>query len=291
MVNTAVGKQPVKKSKGMRRSFSDKLISVITYVVYALFAFVCVYPFYYIFINSISANNLSDRGKVILYPMEIHFENYVSVAKIPGLLTAAQVSLARTIIGTILTVIVAAFLGYMFTRDTLWKRKVWYRFVAATMYFNAGVIPWYLTMKTIGLTNNFWGYILPMIALGGYSVSFLARLMRSSLLEVMGQDYIRTARAKGVSGTKVIFGHALKNALIPVITYCGPMLAYIVTGSLVVEQIFAVNGIGRAFVSSITDRDYPMIMGTTIILATLIVVMNLISDILYKIVDPRINLE
>ena len=163
MVNTAVGKQPVKKSKGMRRSFSDKLISVITYVVYALFAFVCVYPFYYIFINSISANNLSDRGKVILYPMEIHFENYVSVAKIPGLLTAAQVSLARTIIGTILTVIVAAFLGYMFTRDTLWKRKVWYRFVAATMYFNAGVIPWYLTMKTIGLTNNFWGYILPMI--------------------------------------------------------------------------------------------------------------------------------
>ena len=90
---------------------------------------------------------------------------------------------------------------------------------------------------------------------------------------------------------KVIFGHALKNSLIPVITYFGPMLAYIVTGSLVVEQIFAVPGIGRAFVSSITNRDYPLIMGTTIVLACLIVIMNLVSDILYKVVDPRITLE
>ena len=111
------------------------------------------------------------------------------------------------------------------------------------------------------------------------------------MLDVLGQDYIRTARAKGVSKRAVLFKHALKNALIPVITYFGPMLAYIVTGSLVVEQIFAVPGIGRQFVSSITNRDYPMIMGTTIILATLIVIMNLVSDIMYKIVDPRINLE
>ncbi len=151
------------RKKKMKRSFSDKLISVITYVVYAVFAFVCIYPFYYIFINSISANNLSERGKVILYPMEIHLKNYVSVAKIPGLLDAAQVSVMRTVVGTILTVLVAAFLGYMFTRETLWKRKFWYRFVAGTMYFNAGVIPWYLTMRTLGLTNNFWGYIFPMI--------------------------------------------------------------------------------------------------------------------------------
>ena len=90
---------------------------------------------------------------------------------------------------------------------------------------------------------------------------------------------------------KILFGHALKNSLIPVITYVGPMLAYIVTGSLVIEQVFAVPGIGRAFVSSITGRDYPLIMGTTIVLATLIVIMNLVSDILYKLVDPRINLE
>lgn len=147
----------------IRRSFSDMMISVITYFVYALFAFVCIYPFYYIFINSISANDLSERGKVILYPLQIHFTNYVSVSKIPGLLDAAKISLARTVVGTALTVIVAAFLGFMFTRQTLWQRKFWYRFVVITMYFNAGIIPWYLTMKTMGLTNNFWGYIFPAI--------------------------------------------------------------------------------------------------------------------------------
>ena len=111
------------------------------------------------------------------------------------------------------------------------------------------------------------------------------------MLDVLGQDYIRTAKAKGVSPVRIIFGHALRTALIPVITNVGPMLAYIVTGSLVVEQIFAVPGIGRAFVNSITNRDYPLVMGTTIILAVLIVLMNLVVDILYKVVDPRINLE
>ena len=135
------------------------------------------------------------------------------------------------------------------------------------------------------------GLILPVVTLGLYPMAYITRLTRSSMLDVLGQDYIRTARAKGVPGFKVIFGHALKNSLIPVITYFGPMLAYIVTGSLVVEQIFAVPGIGRAFVNSITGRDYPLIMGTTIILACLIIIMNLVSDLLYKIVDPRIELD
>lgn len=135
------------------------------------------------------------------------------------------------------------------------------------------------------------GLILPIVTLSLYPMAYITRLTRSSMLDVLGQDYIRTARAKGVSKGKIIFGHAMKNSLIPVITYFGPMLAYIVTGSLVVEQIFAVPGIGRSFVSSITGRDYPLLMGTTIILAVLIVVMNLVSDILYKIVDPRITLE
>ena len=135
------------------------------------------------------------------------------------------------------------------------------------------------------------GLILPIITLALYPTAYITRLTRSSMLDVLGQDYIRTAKAKGVSGPKIIFGHALKNSLIPVLTYFGPMLAYIVTGSLVVEKIFAVPGIGRAFVNSITNRDYPLIMGTTIVLATLIVIMNLITDILYKVVDPRINLE
>ena len=135
------------------------------------------------------------------------------------------------------------------------------------------------------------GLVLPIITLSLYPMAYITRLTRSSMLDVLGQDYIRTAIAKGVAPMKIIFGHALKNSLIPVITYFGPMLAYIVTGSLVVEQIFAVPGIGRAFVSSITNRDYPLIMGTTIVLACLIVVMNLVSDILYKVVDPRITLE
>ena len=135
------------------------------------------------------------------------------------------------------------------------------------------------------------GLILPIIALSLSPMANITRLTRSSMLDALGQDYIRTAKAKGVSSTSVIFKHALKNALIPVITYFGPMLAYIVTGSLVVEQIFAVPGIGRSFVSSIINRDYTLIMGTTIVLAILIVVMNLVSDILYKVVDPRINLE
>ena len=135
------------------------------------------------------------------------------------------------------------------------------------------------------------GLILPVVTLGLYPMAYITRLTRSSMLDVLGQDYIRTARAKGVPGFKVIFGHARKISLIPVITYFGPMLAYIVTGSIVVEQIFAVPGIGRAFVNSITGRDYPLIMGTTIILACLIIIMNLVSDLLYKIVDPRIELD
>ena len=135
------------------------------------------------------------------------------------------------------------------------------------------------------------GLVLPVITLSLSPMANITRLTRSSMLDVLGQDYIRTARAKGVSGRKIIFGHALKNSLIPVLTYIGPMLAFIVTGSMVVEQIFAVPGIGRQFVSSITNRDYTMIMGTTIVLASLIVIMNLVTDILYKVVDPRIDFE
>lgn len=135
------------------------------------------------------------------------------------------------------------------------------------------------------------GLVLPIITLSLSPMAHITRLTRSSMLDVLGQDYIRTAKAKGVSGFKIIFGHALKNSLIPVITYFGPMLAYIVTGSLVVEQIFAIPGIGRTFVGCITDRDYTLIMGTTIVLASLIVIMNLIGDIMYKLVDPRITLE
>ncbi len=139
--------------------------------------------------------------------------------------------------------------------------------------------------------NTAMGLVLPIASLAFYPMAYITRLTRSSMLDVLGQDYIRTARAKGVSPNKVLFKHALKNAVTPVITYVGPMIAFILTGSLVVEKIFAVPGLGKYFYSSIINRDYPMIMGTTIFLATLMVIMNLISDILYKVVDPRVDLS
>ncbi len=161
-------------------------------------------------------------------------------------------------------------------------------FIMGSLLLILFAVKWKL-LPANGATTQ--GLVLPVITLSLSPMAYITRLTRSSMLDVLGQDYIRTARAKGVPGVRIIFGHALKNSLIPVITYVGPMLAYIVTGSLVVEKIFSVSGIGRAFVNSITNRDYPLIMGTTIVLASLIVVMNLISDILYKVVDPRITLE
>ena len=163
MEKTAMSKSSLHAPKKIKISVGDRIINIITYIIYSIFAFVCVYPFYYIIINSISANNLSERGKVIFWPLEVHFTNYENVFKIPGLLDAAKTSLLRTVIGTVLTVMIAAFLGYMFTRQTMWHRKLWYRLVTVTMYINAGLIPWFLTMKLLGLTNNFWGYIFPMI--------------------------------------------------------------------------------------------------------------------------------
>lgn len=145
-------------------------------------------------------------------------------------------------------------------------------------------------LPTIGL-NTLSSYIMPVTALSVYPTAYITRLMRSSLLDVMGQDYIRTARAKGLGNFKILFKHAIRNAILPVITYVGPMLASLMTGSFVVEKIFTIPGLGREFVSSITNRDYTMIMGTTILLATFIIIANVIVDILYKIIDPRIKLK
>ena len=145
-------------------------------------------------------------------------------------------------------------------------------------------------LPTFGLTSPLH-YILPVAALAFYPTAYISRLMRSSMLDVLGQDYMRTARAKGLGQFKALFKHALRNAVLPVVTYLGPMLAGILTGSFVVEKIFTIPGLGSQFVGSITDRDYPLIMGTTIFLAFLLITMNVIVDIAYKIIDPRINLK
>ena len=145
-------------------------------------------------------------------------------------------------------------------------------------------------LPTFGLTSPLH-YILPVTALAFYPTAYISRLMRSSMLDVLGQDYMRTARAKGLSQFISLFKHALRNAVLPIVTYLGPMLANILTGSFVVEKIFTIPGLGSQFVGSITDRDYPLIMGTTIFLAFLLITMNVIVDIAYKIIDPRIKLK
>ena len=134
-------------------------------------------------------------------------------------------------------------------------------------------------------------YIMPVVALAAYPTSYIMRLMRSSMLDVLGQDYMRTAKAKGLSQKVSLFKHALRNAILPVITYVGPMLAYTLTGSFVTEKIFTIPGLGGEFIKAINGRDYTMIMGTTIFLATIMIVMNVIVDIVYKLVDPRIKLK
>ena len=145
-------------------------------------------------------------------------------------------------------------------------------------------------LPTYGL-DTLPSYVLPVIALGGYSLSYLARLMRSSLLEVMGQDYIRTARAKGLTEFAVITRHALRNAMIPVITVLGPTVAGLLTGSFVVEKIFAIPGLGYYFVNSVSQRDYTTIMGVTVFYAAFLMAMVLLVDVFYCIIDPRIKLD
>ncbi|MBE5979943.1 MAG: carbohydrate ABC transporter permease [Paenibacillaceae bacterium] len=188
----------VKKHK-RKRSLEDYVIDTITCIVYLFFTFICVYPFYYIFINTISANNLSERGKVLFWPIGIHFNNYVSVLKIPGLFSALKISVARTVIGTIVTVFIAAFLGYMFTKESMWKRKFWYRFVVATMYFNAGIIPWYITMRNLHLTNNFWGYILPV------AVSPFYIVLCKTFVESIPGELQDAAEIDGAGTLKIFF--------------------------------------------------------------------------------------
>ncbi len=161
-------------------------------------------------------------------------------------------------------------------------------FVIATLLLLIFGLYWKL-FPTLGSMPG--GTILPTFSLSLYPMAYITRLQRSSMLDVLGQDYIRTARAKGVKQSRVIFKHALKNALSPVVTYAGPMMAYILTGSMVVENIFSVPGLGRLFVNSMLRTDYMMIMGVTIFLGTLIILMNLVSDIIYKILDPRIDLR
>ncbi|WP_194190602.1 ABC transporter permease [Clostridium chrysemydis] len=162
-------------------------------------------------------------------------------------------------------------------------------FVIAAVLIYFFTVKWGL-LPAVGLSKP-TSYIMPVLALAGSSMAFITRLTRSKLIDVLKQDYIRTAKAKGLSSKVVVFKHALRNSLIPVVTYMGPLVAGILTGSFVVEKIFVIPGLGNEFVSTITNRDYTALLGVVVFFCTLIVVCNLIVDILYVVIDPRIKLE
>ncbi len=140
---------------------TTSILDIFLYIFFAIITFLCIYPFYYLIINTISANNLSTNGDIIFWPKQLHLENYKEVFKIPGLGNAAMVSIARTVLGTFLSVLASGFLGFMFTQEKMVGRKFLYRLVIITMYFSAGLIPWYITMNNLNLTNNFLAYIIP----------------------------------------------------------------------------------------------------------------------------------
>jgi len=191
-----MSKVKIQKHK-MHQSFGDRMLAVVCYIIYALCAVVCIYPFYYIFINTISANDLSARGVILFWPKGIHLQNYVSALRTDGLFQATKISILRTLIGTAGTVGASAFLGFMFTQENMWHRKLWYRLVVATMYFNAGIIPWYLTMRNLGLTNNFWGYILPAI------VSPFYIILTKTFVESIPKELQEAAQIDGAGIMKI----------------------------------------------------------------------------------------
>ena len=147
----------------MKTSAGDRVFTVINALVFLILTLLCIYPFYYMIINTISANDLSAAGMINFVPKGIHFENYKALGQLGGLGLAALVSIGKTVIGTVTAVLATAFLGFMFTQEKMWKRKLWYRLVVVIMYFNAGLIPMFITMKNLHLTNTFWVYVIPCI--------------------------------------------------------------------------------------------------------------------------------
>lgn len=158
-----MSKKQLERETKVRQSPGDYFFHGVNILVFAIITLICIFPFYYLIINTISNNELSSNGDIIFLPRGIHFQNYFQILKLQGLSAAAWISVARTALGTTLTVVVSAFLGFMFTQERMWGRKFWYRYMVVTMYFNAGLIPLYMTMKLLNLVDSFWVYIIPLI--------------------------------------------------------------------------------------------------------------------------------
>ena len=195
----------------------DIIFNILNYTFFIVFTISCVFPFYYLFINTISANDLVSRGAINFIPRGIHLTNYMNLVKSSEIIQAFLVSIGRTLLGTALMVLASAFIGYVVTKQQMWHRKFWYRFLIVTMYFNAGTIPWYLNMSMLGLTNNFMAYIIPgivapynIILVKTYIESIPGELEESAFMD--GAGYFTIFRSiiwplcKPILATIAIFG-------------------------------------------------------------------------------------
>jgi putative aldouronate transport system permease protein len=191
-INKNLHKNKIKLSTG------DVIFNILNYFIFGLITLLCVFPFYYIAINTISDNHISELGNVMFYPKGIHFTNYMNVLKLKGLGHAAFISLARTVIGTFCTVFASAVLGYLFSKPDMWQRKFFYRLVVITMYLNAGLIPWFIMMMNLKLTNNFMAYILPAI------VSPFNIILVKTFVESLPASLEESARLDGAGIMKIL---------------------------------------------------------------------------------------
>ena len=189
-----------KQKKKIRLKFGDVVFNIINYSVFAAFTLICIFPFYYLFINTISDNELVRKGLVNFVPVGIHFENYIRLLQVNDMFGSFAVTLARTILGTFLMVLASAFVGYLVTQQEMWGRSFWYRFLVITMYFNAGIIPWYLNMAMLGLTNTFWAYIIP-----GIVAPYNIILVKTYIESAIPTELEESAALDGASHMKIFF--------------------------------------------------------------------------------------
>ena len=180
-----------------RTSVGDQIFNVINYVVFTFFTIICIFPFYYLFINTISDNDLVVKGLINFIPRGIHFGNYAALLNVSDLMSSFIVSVTRTVFGTALMVAASAFIGYLVTQQEMWGRKVWYRFIVITMYFNAGLIPWFLNMQMLGLTNTYWAYIIPGIV-APYNI-----ILVKTYIESIPKELEESAKIDGASHIRI----------------------------------------------------------------------------------------
>ena len=176
-----------------KRSINDIIFDILNYAFFIIFTLICVFPFYYLFINTISDNGLVSKGLVNFYPRGLHIKNYIALKDVNGLGISFIVTLARTVIGTIVSTVASGFVGYLVTKKEMWHRKIFYRFMIITMYFSAGLIPWFTTMQMLGLTNTFWAYIIPGI------VSVYNIIMVKTYIESIPAELEESASIDGAS--------------------------------------------------------------------------------------------